>query len=366
MKTDLGAYIHIPFCNSKCAYCNFFSQVRSKDVRREYVKALASQIRSYPNKAALSTVYIGGGTPSVLSAEDFREILSALHEVFDLSSVSEFTVEMNPESVNDEILSVLKDGKADRISLGIQSFCDDELCFCNRKHSAKEAENAFLKIRSAGFENISVDIMLALPGQTEKKLLYSLEKTVSLSPDHVSAYILKVEEKTLFSARNVKEADENTAGKLYLLASDFLQKHGFEHYEISNFAKPEKRGKHNFSYWQGKNYVAFGAGAYGYENRVRYHYAPDISSFIVENGLCEKIADETLFESDINEEKLMLGLRTSDGVSVSDFNSEMCDFASRLEKSGLGKTDGGRFFLTPRGFLVSNGIIAEFLALFEK
>lgn len=366
MKTDIGVYIHIPFCSSKCAYCNFFSQICSEKIKKEYVSALSKQIKNYSNKITPKTVYIGGGTPSVLDKSDFTKIFSALSTVFDMSCIEEFTVEMNPESTDETLLSTLKKEGVNRISLGIQSFCDKELSLCKRRHSAAEAKNAIKKIRNAGFENISADLIIGLPGQTEETLGLSLKEMISSEVDHISSYILKIEEKTIFYAKNIKEPDEEITEKLYLKTSDFLKRHGYEHYEISNFAKNKKRGIHNSSYWQGKNYIAFGAGAYGYENKIRYHYPADISGFINSDGKPEKIIDEILSKEDLTEEKILLSLRTSDGINTSFFNKEMLSFAEILLKKGLAEIDGNRFFLTPKGFLLSNGIIAEFLLRYEN
>lgn len=351
MKTDIGIYVHVPFCASKCYYCDFFSRVSSPEKRRDYVTKVRNQIRAH-DRFSPSTVYIGGGTPSVLSPDEAKEILSALNETFDMTSVREFTVEMNPESVTDEILETFIRGGCNRVSLGIQSFNDEELRLCGRRHTADTARIAIEKIRRFGIENISVDLIIGLPGQTEESLLSSLAELVALDIPHISAYILKVEENTVFSRKNVSEPDEETASRLYLATSDFLRSSGYEHYEISNFSKPGKRALHNSSYWQGKNYVAFGPGAYGYEDGVRYHYGEDF----------EKTVDEYVDESEKARELVMLSLRTSDGICIVEMSPENLDFAARLEKSGLGRFFSDRFALTPSGFLVSNAVISEMLS----
>lgn len=359
MKTDFGIYIHIPFCSSKCSYCNFYSRVSSPQTRRDYVSALCREIEKYHKRPSPKTVYIGGGTPSLLTPADLEAISLSLGRAFDLSKVEEFTVETNPESTTEEFLSAFSSCGGNRVSVGVQSFDDGELSLCGRKHTAAQAEKAIETIRKSGIDNISADFIIGLPTQTEKSLLSSLGKAADLGIPHISAYILKVEENTVFSKKGVKEPDEDRAAETYLSASDFLSERGYEHYEVSNFAKDGKRALHNSSYWQGKNYIAFGAGAYGFEDNVRYHISPDINAFI--SGNAEKVTDEVLSDGDIAEEYFLLSLRTSDGVLKAKMNPEILDFAAKLEKTGLGKFTENSFALTPKGFLVSNEIISDFI-----
>lgn len=368
--SEKGIYIHIPFCSSKCFYCDFFSQVKSSSARREYVSALCSQIKNYGKnylkKPSVRTAYIGGGTPSILTGAEFEAVFSSLRSVFDFSETAEFTVETNPESTTEELLFVLKRNGVNRISLGIQSLSDAELQSCGRRHSGEEALAAVKRIKDAGFDNISADVIIGLPGQTETSFLKTLDGIATSGVNHISAYILKIEENTVFSHKGVSESDEEKTETIYLLASEFLSKKGFEHYEISNFARDNKRGIHNFSYWQGKNYIAFGAGAYGYEDSVRYHYSPSLEDFLASKGNAERIVDEVLSFDDKKKEELLLLLRTSDGVSASFFDEKTLFFARKLEEKGLGVFKNGRFSLLPRGFLVSNPIISEFLSLYDE
>ena len=232
--SEKGIYIHIPFCSSKCFYCDFFSQVKSSSARREYVSALCSQIKNYGKnylkKPSVRTAYIGGGTPSILTGAEFEAVFSSLRSVFDFSETAEFTVETNPESTTEELLFVLKRNGVNRISLGIQSLSDAELQSCGRRHSGKEALTAVKRIKDAGFDNISADVIIGLPGQTETSFLKTLDGIATAGVDHVSAYILKIEENTVFSHKGVLEPDEERTETLYLLASEFLSKKGFEHY----------------------------------------------------------------------------------------------------------------------------------------
>lgn len=359
MKTDFGIYIHIPFCSSKCSYCNFYSRVSSPQIREDYVSALCRETEKYKGRLSPKTVYIGGGTPSLLTPEELLKIHKSLGIAFDLSKVEEFTVETNPESTTEEFLSAFTDCGGNRVSIGVQSFDDGELSLCGRKHTSAEAEKAIEKIRKSGIDNISADFIMGLPSQTEKSLLSSLGKAAGLEIPHISAYILKVEENTVFSKKGIKEPDEDRAAEMYLAASDFLSERGYEHYEISNFAKNGKKALHNSSYWQGKNYIAFGAGAYGFEDNVRYHISPDINAFI--SGNAEKITDEILSDGNLAEEYFLLSLRTSDGILKAKMNPEMLDFANKLEKTELGKFKKDSFALTPKGFLVSNEIISDFI-----
>lgn len=350
-----GLYIHIPFCASKCRYCNFYSRSCDEQTKTEFLSALCREI-SAVGGGKVSTVYIGGGTPSVLPEGSLERLFSALENTFDLSGVGEITVECNPDSASKAFFLEAARCGVNRVSMGCQSFVSEELAFLGRRHSPEQAKQAFFAAREAGFSKISLDLMLAIPFQTKESLLFSLEEIASLDPEHVSAYLLKVEPGTPFSFLNLPQNDDFSAD-LYLLASEFLTCKGFEHYEVSNFAKKGCRARHNSAYWQGKEYFAFGPGAYGYLNGKRFSVEADLQKYIAGNA--EVQVEEVLSEADVSKEKLMLSLRTADGVRRSDLTEKQAEILSSLIPHGLAEKTEDRFFLTPRGFLVSNSILSE-------
>lgn len=361
---SVGVYIHIPFCASKCAYCDFCSQVRSEKIRERYVKALENAILNSPTDASVRSVYIGGGTPSVLSSEQLGGILDAVQSRFSLDANAEITVEMNPENVTEPLVRTLVLRGVTRVSMGVQTFCDGELSLLGRKGSAAVSENAFETLRKCGVRNISLDLMLAVPSQTAETLAYSLEKMLSLSPEHISAYLLKVEKNTVFGKRGIAEADEEIQRSFYLQTCKALENAGYEHYEVSNFAKKGFRSVHNSSYWQGVPYLCFGCGASGFDGHRRYKFPDSLDAFLNSNGLVEAETEEILDGDDLRKERIMLSLRTSDGVKNSDLTSEQRRFLKSLEPRGLSCETPDGFRLTDGGFLVSNAIIVK-LSEFE-
>ncbi|PWM45533.1 MAG: hypothetical protein DBX47_04400 [Clostridiales bacterium] len=350
---NCGIYVHIPFCESKCSYCDFFSRVTTKNVKENYLTDLINQIRSVRYEDFLvKTIYIGGGTPSVLGGKAIRKIAEEIYSVFNVDENIEFTVEVNPESVSAEFISEIISAGVNRISMGIQSFNDEELKILGRRASSQKCKDAFTIIRDGGIENISIDLMLAVPGQTDKTLEYSLKQAVSLSPEHISAYLLKIEKDTVFEKKGITEASDDIQQKMYLFTSNYLISNGYEHYEISNYAKPGFKSKHNLSYWKMIPYIAFGAGAYGFDGKTRYYYNKNIDDF-----MCKNI-EEVLDEKTIEEERVMLGLRTSDGVLLP---TDKISYADNLIKNGYMKKVNNKYALTPKGFLVSNKIISDIL-----
>ena len=359
---SVGVYIHIPFCGSKCAYCDFYSQIRSEKKREDYVCALVNQIKSADFGGSVRSVYIGGGTPSVLTSEQLCRILGAVYSHFEVEDGAEITVEMNPENVTEELVCSLVRNGVGRVSMGVQSFCDGELALLGRRGSADICEKAFDTLRQCSVRNISLDLMLAIPSQTEETLAYTLKKMLALSPEHISAYLLKIEKNTVFGKCGVEEADEEIQRRLYLQTCRTLENAGYEHYEVSNFAKKGFRSVHNSSYWQCVPYLCFGCGASGFDGKIRYKFPESLEAFTGRNGLVE--TEEILDDEDLRRERIMLSLRTSDGVSFNDLNAEQRRFLKSLEASGLTKETVSGFRLTDDGFLVSNTIIVK-LSEFE-
>lgn len=318
---------------------------------------LVRQIRSDKPGFVLSTAYIGGGTPSLLMPEDLAAVCESLWEI-GLLSGAEFTVEVNPESVTDAFLEEAKRSGVNRISMGVQSFDDAELRQLGRLANAETCLRAVEKIRHHGFKNLSLDLMLAIPGQSDASLMQTLKRTVELCPEHLSAYLLKVEEGTPFAMRGIQEQDEEIQRQRYLDTSAFLQENGYEHYEISNFARPGFRSQHNSSYWQGKPYAAYGCGAHGYDGVRRWYYAEDVDAFL-RTGTAEKITEQVLTQEDRKQERVLLGLRTAEGICETDISPEKRTLLPLLANRGLIRFTEDGFALTPEGFLVSDAVILQ-------
>lgn len=360
--SNRSVYLHVPFCRRKCNYCDFYSSPATSGEVSSYTKALCNQIRTSKAKGeTVCTVYFGGGTPSLLSQEDFTSIANALKETFDLSSCVEFTVECNPESVSPALAETWRKSGVNRISMGIQTFSDSHLSTLGRLHTKKRAIDAYHELRAAGFENISLDLMAALPGQTEEELKEDLEQMLKLSPEHLSVYLLKVEPGSVFGLKGIPETEEDIQRSMYLLAHEILTGAGYEHYEISNFAKPGFRAKHNCAYWAGGEYLAFGPGASGYYNGVRYHIPADTRAFCDNKGLLAPVIEETVDAEESRKEAIFLGLRLSEGIQRSLIPKEKEPFVKTLCEYGYARLTDDRFALTSEGFLISDYVIRELL-----
>ncbi len=300
------------------------------------------------------SVFIGGGTPTVLS-EGLIDIIRAVKESFKLAQNCEFTVEANPGTVDAELLKKMKEAGVNRLSLGVQSFNDCELSALGRIHTAKEAEEAFYMAREAGFENINVDIMLSTPGQTYESVKHTLDTVKKLNPEHVSAYSLIIEEGTPFYDMELDLPDEDTEREIYYYAVDFLRGMGLERYEISNFAKNGYESGHNVKYWTGEEYVGIGCAAHSYEGNYRFGNTDDIAMYI--NGEREAVR-EYIDENERMKEKFMLGLRMSRGV---EYNGEFEDKIEKLISGGLIEKKNGFVRLTEKGFDLGNLVFMEFV-----
>lgn len=346
-------YIHIPFCVKKCLYCDFYS-ITDSSLKKDYTKALTDEI--FEKRGVVSdTVYIGGGTPTSLGEELFL-IVEAVRENFKLTNDCEFTVEANPGTVDEALLSGLKKRGVNRISLGAQSFNDNELKALGRIHTAKDIFKSCEMICGAGFENFNLDLMLALPFQTKDSLSYSLDCIQKINPPHVSAYSLIVEEGTPFYDMELSLPDEDTEREMYYMAQERLKENNLLRYEISNFAKPGYESRHNSGYWTGKEYIGIGAGAHSYLNGVRFSNEADIARYILGKGR----AFESIVESEKEQQldRFLLGLRMTNGV---EYAGEFPERVEPLIKKGLLKKENGRLFLTKRGTDVANLVFMEFL-----
>lgn len=363
-----GIYIHIPFCKRKCPYCDFYSVAVSAETVESYVKALCRNIHAFKGQGIeADTVYFGGGTPSVMTAEQVESIMSALDESVQLCD-TEVTLEANPCTVDRKKLADYKSAGITRLSFGVQSAQDGELEFLGRLHDFELALEAVQNAHDVGFKRLSCDIMLGLKGQTAKSLADSIDKLTALPIDHISAYMLKIEEGTPFDCDEVRKsvADEDTLCDMYLQTVKQLDDKGFAQYEISNFAKEGGQSRHNLKYWQGEEYIGLGASAHSYYKGERYFCPADIKGYIAA-PLQEKVLLED--HPDKAEEYVMLGLRLTKGISVkraAELGGEMLGKniskkAALFAKQGLCQFDGDIVRLTPAGFLASNAIIGEML-----
>ena len=378
MKTDrssLGLYVHIPFCVKKCAYCDFYSQT-DYSISNSYLQALLQEARMLSQRYSgrlIDTVYIGGGTPSSLTAAQLSLLLSSLRDLFEIEVDAEFTLEANPATLDEEKLSVIKKCGVNRLSIGLQSASNRELGTLSRVHSYEDFEKTYHLARQY-IDNISLDLMFGLPDQTEASFQNTLERAVAFQPNHISMYALKIEEGTLFYRMEdvLSLPSEDAVANMYLHACDFLEKAGFLQYEISNFAIPGCSSRHNLRYWKREEYIGLGPAAHSFVDGRRYANAKDIRAYIqsLSNGVLPPVSEEvSLSRQDEIEEEIMLKLRTTEGLDwayleeKTGYTIEKVIVAKIQEyvKYGFLIQKGNSVSFTPRGFLVSNTIISDLL-----
>ncbi len=381
-KTPLGIYIHVPFCRSKCQYCDFYS-VTSKDDRLldGYLYAICDHIKEAGSLAPgylVDTVYFGGGTPTFFGADGMSAILSTIRKSFDVAHSAEITFEANPDSVSDRLLRKLRSEGFNRVSLGVQCDDDEILKKLGRPHTYAHAVNAVKRIRKAGFRNLSLDLMYGLPGQSLEAWEATLENVLSLNPEHISCYGLKVEEGTpLYDYQQYCNlADDDTQADMYLSAVEILRKHGFRQYEISNFCRKGAVSRHNLKYWTGEEYLGFGPNASSDFAGRRFTVIRDLKGYIKgirEGGqVLQEVQEIPLRER--AGEYLMMRLRTVSGIDPKEYERKfLLSFATLesalqqfRERRWAVKTYDGRWHLTPEGFLVSNTIITDLLLAQEQ
>ena len=368
-----GLYIHVPFCRRKCPYCNFYSIAAEPEQLEAYTQAVCRNLRHYARQETVDTVYFGGGTPSLLSPAQIGQILETAGACFSLSADAEVTLEANPATVTTAQLRQLRNSGVNRLSFGVQSLSDSQLKRLGRLHTAQEAIETVTAAASAGFDNLSYDLMLALPGQTPEKLEVTIRQLTQLPIVHVSAYLLKIEPGTAFAQQHIAAQcpDEDTAADLYLQTVEQLGAAGFAQYEISNFAKPGHESRHNLRYWLTRPYIGFGPGAHSDFGGRRYSFVRDLDAYI--KGVLEggNILDseELIPRQERCGEYLMLRLRTALGIEEWEYRRNyFMDFAPlerRLEEfqaqGWAENTAEGRWRFTPKGFLVSNQLIGDLL-----
>lgn len=351
--SDLGLYIHVPFCRKKCPYCDFYSISFREETAEQYADAVIRNLRYYDED--YNTVYFGGGTP-ILMARQIPQILKECR----IKSGAEITVECNPLEMDEETLKILFDCGVNRLSVGVQSASNRELRALGRTHTFEQARQAILTANKVGFCDISVDLMLGTPGQDFTSLTYTVCKLRELPITHVSAYLLKIEPNTVFGKNPPVLPDEDETAKLYLAAVHMLGSAGFKQYEISNFARGGMTSRHNLKYWRREEYLGIGAAAHSFYKGKRFAVARNLREFIESPQQIEIITDDDPNEI---EERIMLGLRLAEGVEKPLW--ERLQGALPLIPKQYYKIENERLSLTAEGFLVSNEIISTLLAHLE-
>lgn len=383
-----GVYLHIPFCRKKCGYCDFFSRGGCAAETERYTAALCRQIRAFSEKHGrlhVSTVYFGGGTPSLTGAGNLCRILETVRESFAVEPDAEITLEANPGELclqpfdngnrGAEALRILRGAGFCRISMGVQSADDAELRLLGRRHTFAQAVQAVALAREAGFQNLSLDLMYGLPNQTMSRWERSVRKIMALKPEHISCYALHLEPGTpLYSAAD-RQPDDDTQADMYLTMVRMLEAAGWKQYEISNFARDGKISRHNSAYWTGEPYYGFGPGAHSLYGGRRLEYPPELEPWLRagDGGPLPSPITEDGEAPDLAEEYLMLGLRTVRGICGSEFTERTGLPFEAVERTlegfvpaGLVRRNGERMYLTPEGMLVSNALIVETLEALDE
>ena len=376
MRNDLGLYLHIPFCMKKCGYCDFLSWKGTREEQENYVQSLIREIESYEAFAKgykVSTVFLGGGTPSILSGEQMERILGVVSKVFWLEKKPEITVEMNPGTVTEEKLKSYKRAGVNRLSIGLQSVKNENLRLLGRIHTYEEFLQSFDWARQAGFLNINVDLMSAVPKQTLTSYEENLRKIAKLSPEHISAYSLIIEEGTPFYEDNKLEEllpSEEDEVLMYRMTEKILNEYGYDKYEISNYAKPGFESRHNLGYWSHIPYLGVGLNASSYLDEKRFENPSDMKDYLEIQSFGDAYEGaRSLSVYEQMEEFMFLGLRKTKGISKKEFIERFgCSMDSvygkpliESMKQGMMKEEGDRVFLTQDGTLVSNQVLCEFL-----
>lgn len=372
-----GLYIHIPFCKTRCIYCDFYSTTRD-DLRRSYVQALCREMSlrySFLSGEKVQTIYLGGGTPSQLDEDDFQQIFAAIGRYFQVAKDAEITVEVNPDDITPAYASMLDSLPFNRVSMGIQTFNDDILRFLHRRHTSIQAVEAVDRLRKAGFRNISVDLIYGLPGETRAILEEDVRRALSLQVQHISAYHLSYEEGTVIDCmlkeHVITTVSEAESVDFYRVLTEMLKQHGYRHYEISNYCMEGYHSRHNSSYWSGAPYLGLGPSAHSYDGgNVRCWNVSSLTDYIreIERG-------ETVYEVEHLDlvtrynEFLMVGLRTAKGISLSrlekEFGISLLHYCRSMARDYItrGKLQivGDTLKLTPDGVFVSDGIISDLM-----
>ena len=373
---ELGIYVHIPFCKQKCSYCDFISYCDKNDLIEKYIKALKQEIEnSSVNEYEISTIYIGGGTPSYIESKYISEILKTIKQKYNISRNVEITIEVNPGTATKEKLRDYVEAGINRISIGLQSWNNNLLKMIGRIHTYEEFLSTYKLAREVGFKNINVDLMIGLPNQTLDDVKKSLEEISKLNPEHISVYSLIVEEGTPIEKKiakgQLKLPNEELEREEYWEVKKFLENLGYKHYEISNFAKTGYESKHNLNCWEQKEYLGFGAAAHSYMKKTRYSNTENIEKYINQEMQSKQLhmVHEVQKEEEQKKEYMLLGLRKIDGVQISSFKNKfgcnpIMEFKNELNKltqEELIEIDLDQIKLTEKGIDLANIVWEEFI-----
>ena len=375
--TLAGLYIHIPFCRSRCSYCDFATGIYQGELAARYVRAVVDEIATSLNAGArVDTVYFGGGTPSLLTPDQLDQILSALHRQFDVDGASEITVEMNPGTISRDQLRAFRGLGVNRASFGAQTFDDAELAKLGRSHTTADTLKTFHELRAAGFDNVSFDLIAGLPGQTLDRWQQNIERSLALEPEHLSFYLLEVHSGTPLAdhiRRGLQPVpDEDLAAVMYEWMLERAAGAGYEHYEISNLSKPGFHSRHNTKYWTGVPYFGFGCSAHSFDGVARrWSNQRDVLRYVenIEQRGSPIVEEQELTEADLRAEALFLGMRMMRGVDIReyeelfgvDLRAEHRHELDRFREAGLVEFDGDLIRLTRNGALMSNEVFAAFV-----
>jgi oxygen-independent coproporphyrinogen-3 oxidase len=371
-------YIHIPFCKNKCFYCDFTSVVNTDEKIREYIGYLIKEMKMYKvdnKRHKIKTIFIGGGTPSLLGASVFKLLVDNLRENFDLSGLIEFTIEANPESVTWEKLNVYRECGVNRLSMGLQTTDDSLLKRIGRIHSLEEFRSAFDSARKAGFTNINLDLMFGLPGQTVEDVKKTLGVVKEINPEHISAYGLKLEDGTklsdMFEKGLLDMPSEEEERDMCHIINEFLEENGYHQYEVSNYAKDGMECKHNIVYWEGGDYIALGMASHGYLDDVRYENSAEFKEYYkyIEEDKLPIVHKEEISEEEKLKEAIILGLRLNKGIDIEEINinhgisflEDYKDVLKDLKNRGLIDVTSKNVKLTKLGFDLCNQVLVEFM-----
>ncbi len=380
MNTNAGIYIHIPFCATRCHYCNFATGGYESELARRYVAAVRAEVNrpdvlTKPAMRDVDTIYFGGGTPTTLSIEQISSLIELCHRTFDVALNTEVTAEANPGSVSQAYLEDLRAIGVNRLSFGVQSFDDGELQMIGRTHSAEDAREAMRMARDAGFVNVSIDLIAGLPEQNMETWRRNLDEAFALAPNHLSVYLLELYQDAPLLHRinrgELRAIDEELTVEMYFALMNEAERHGFEHYEISNWARPGFESRHNLKYWTGAPYWAFGVSAAGFDGQTRWSNTRNIHEYLekVENGQSPVAEIVKLNEEDRQSENLFLRLRLKDGVDLGEhqrrfgvntlerYHKEI----ERLREAGLVELDENVLKISRAGTVLANEVFAAFV-----
>ncbi|NDV66946.1 radical SAM family heme chaperone HemW [Bacteroides sp. 224] len=371
-----GIYIHIPFCKTRCIYCDFYSSTRS-ELKEQYIHALCKELKArkeYLRGETIKTIYWGGGTPSQLAEEDFRQVFDTIEDIYGLNTAKEITLEANPDDLTPEYLEMLASLPFNRLSIGVQTFNEETLQLLKRRHSAQQAIEAFGNARKAGFQNISIDLMYGLPGETVDSWAKDLSTAINLKPEHLSAYHLIYEEGTplfnMLQSSQIKEVNEEKSLLFFQMLMEQLKKAGYEHYEISNFSLPRLQSQHNTSYWEGVPYLGCGASAHSFNKDSREWNVSSIDAYIKGIETDNRVYEiETLDKNTQYNDYIITSLRTNRGIDISrlteEFGKEYMEYcfhtAQKYLKNEELKLENNHLILTQKGIFVSNSIMSDLL-----